>query len=58
MDVFDRWLRNIVDNDNENKKENYTKKVEVYDGWKEIWIRIQRWLYPTVLPIHTKKKYF
>lgn len=56
--VFDRWLREIVESETEGTKEMNSNKVEVYYGWRDIWMRIQRWLYPTILPTHTNKKYY
>jgi hypothetical protein len=55
MKMLDQWLKNVVEEDNPQiKKEN---KMETYNGWRELWKKIQRWLYPSVLPTHTKKYY-
>ena len=57
MKVLDRWLRDIVENEKDEKNDGMNRGVEVYNGWRELWRRIQRWLYPSVLPTHTKKYY-
>lgn len=56
--VLDRWLRDIVESEKEERKDIKPNHVEVYYGWRDIWIRIQRWFYPTILPTHNHKKYF
>ncbi len=56
--VLDRWLRDIVENESEENKDKKSNRVEVYNGWKGIWNRIQKWLYPSILPTHTNKKYY
>lgn len=55
MKMLDQWLKNVVEEENPQiKKEN---RMETYNGWRVLWKKIQRWLYPSVLPTHTKKYY-
>jgi hypothetical protein len=53
--MIDQWLRNVVEEDNSRMKKD--DNIEIYKGWRELWKKIQRWLYPSVLPTHTKKYY-
>ncbi len=55
--MLDRWLRDVVENDTEIRRDDRGKKVDFYNGWKDVWNRIQKWLYPSILPTHTKKYY-